>query len=235
MGKYMRKCRGVAGEVAVMEVSQVVGVRTRARTLALSSAATAAAAAVERAGSKRRKVAGAARVVQNSYLQLRSRSLVMTSRGTPANSGSARARCPSPAPDRLSRCSSNASSEVASVEDRQPRLRSGDPEVDDELETLPCHFERSRETRETTPLSELREESGDLESTAGKRKSRRSATEAATAAAVVMPPVAEIEEFFAVAERANTENLRFFGDKYNYDVANDVPLDGRYEWLRLQP
>lgn len=125
MGKYMRKCRGVGGEVAVMEASQVVGVRTRARTLALASASPAAAAA-ERAGSKRRKVAG---VVQNSYLQLRSRSLVMTSRRTPTNSGGPRARCPSPAPDRLSRCSSNASSEVASVEDPQPPLRSGNSEV----------------------------------------------------------------------------------------------------------
>lgn len=124
----MRKCRGVGGEVAVMEVSQVVGVRTRARTLALASASPPAAAA-ERVGSKRRKVAGAAGVVQNSYLQLRSRSLVMTSQRTPANSDGSRARCPSPTPDRLSRCSSNASSEVASVEDPRSPLRSGDPEV----------------------------------------------------------------------------------------------------------
>ncbi|KAG1366611.1 putative cyclin-dependent kinase inhibitor 1 [Cocos nucifera] len=135
----------------------------------------------------------------------------MTSRRAPANSGGSRARCPSPAPDRLSRCSSNASSEVASVEEPRPPQRSGDPEVDDELETLPCHFECSREGGETTPSSELRVESGDLESTAGKRKSRRTATEMAEA--VVMPPVAEIEEFFAAAERANSENLRLFGRK----------------------
>nr|XP_010943024.1 cyclin-dependent kinase inhibitor 1 isoform X2 [Elaeis guineensis] len=214
----MGKCRGVGGGVAVMEVSQVVGMRTRSRTLALASAA---AAEKERAGSKRRKAAEPAGV-QNSYLQLRSRSLVMTTQiaRTPATSGGARAQCPSPA---SSRCSSNASCEVVSVEDRLRCLRSGDLEGDDELETSPCYFGCSRE-RETTPSSGMRVESCDLESTAGKRKSMRSATVAA-----------EIEEFFAAAEKAASENLQFFGVKYNYDVSNDVPLDGRYEWRRVKP
>lgn len=237
MGKYMRKCGGVGGEVAAMEVSQVVGVRTRARTLALSSA-SAAASAAEKAGSKRRKAAGGAGVVQNSYLQLRSRSIVMTPRvaRTPATSRGARARCPSPVPDRLSRCSSNASSEVASVEDHRRRLRSGGLEGNDDLENSPCDFECGRERRETTPPIYLRGELGDLGSTVGKKKTRRSATATAVAAAaVLMPPPAEVEEFFASVERANSQNMRFFGNKYNYDVANDAPLDGRYEWLRLKP
>lgn len=127
----MRKCRGVGGEVAVMEVSQVVGMRTRSRTLALASTAAATEAAEkERAGSKRRKAAEPA-AVQNSYLQLRSRSLVITPRiaRTPASSGGPRARCPSPASSRLSRCSSNASSEVVSDEDRLRCVRPGDLEV----------------------------------------------------------------------------------------------------------
>ncbi|XP_038973927.1 cyclin-dependent kinase inhibitor 1-like [Phoenix dactylifera] len=234
----MRKCRGVGGEVGVMEVSQVVGMRTRSRTLALASASAAAAAAAaekERAGSKRRKAAEPAGV-QNSYLQLRSRSLVMTPRiaRTPANPGGPRARGPSPASsDRLSRCSSNASSEVVSVEGRRRRLRSGDREGDDDLETSPCYFERSRERKETPPPSELRGESCNLESTAGKRKSRRSAT--VEAAAIATVEAAEIEVFFAAAERAASENLQIFGVKYNYDVSNDVPLDGRYEWHRVKP
>ncbi|EHA8587423.1 cyclin-dependent kinase inhibitor 1 [Cocos nucifera] len=189
-----------------MEVSQVVGMRTRSRTLALASAA---AAEKERAGSKRRKAAEPV-AIQNSYLQLRSRSLVMTPQiaRTPANSGGTRARFPSPASSRLSRCSSNASSEVASVEDRLRCLRSGDLEGDDDLETSPCYFECSRERRETTPSSEMRGESCDLELTAGKRKSRSSA--AAVAAAAVAK---EIEEFFAAGEKAAFENLQFFGVK----------------------
>lgn len=56
MGKYMRKSKAT-GEVAVMEVSQAasLGVRTRAKTLALQSSTTA--------------------VSSGSYLQLRSRRL----------------------------------------------------------------------------------------------------------------------------------------------------------------
>jgi hypothetical protein len=40
MAKYMRKCKGVAGvEVATVEVTQVVGVRTRSQaTLAVGAA-----------------------------------------------------------------------------------------------------------------------------------------------------------------------------------------------------
>ncbi|PPR85474.1 hypothetical protein GOBAR_AA35216 [Gossypium barbadense] len=37
------------------------------------------------------------------------------------------------------------------------------------------------------------------------------------------PTQAEIDEFFSVAE------------KYNYDIVKDVPLDGRYQWIRLKP
>ncbi|KAI9123801.1 hypothetical protein K1719_005101 [Acacia pycnantha] len=45
-----------------------------------------------------------------------------------------------------------------------------------------------------------------------------------------MPPKEEIEEFFAMAEKYEQER---FAEKYNYDIAKDVPLDGRYQWVRL--
>ncbi|MFS7973958.1 putative cyclin-dependent kinase inhibitor [Helianthus anomalus] len=46
------------------------------------------------------------------------------------------------------------------------------------------------------------------------------------------PPAAELEEFFAAAEK-KLQNR--FKDKYNYDVVNDVPLKGRFEWIQLKP
>uniref|UniRef100_A0A0A9FBH3 Cyclin-dependent kinase inhibitor domain-containing protein n=1 Tax=Arundo donax TaxID=35708 RepID=A0A0A9FBH3_ARUDO len=39
--------------------------------------------------------------------------------------------------------------------------------------------------------------------------------------------MAEIEAFFAAAELAER---RRFAETYNYDVALDRPLDGRFEW-----
>ncbi|KAH1120330.1 hypothetical protein J1N35_003490 [Gossypium stocksii] len=46
------------------------------------------------------------------------------------------------------------------------------------------------------------------------------------------PTQAEIDEFFSVAEKY--EQVRF-AKKYNYDIVKDVPLDGRYQWIRLKP
>ncbi|KAI3824136.1 hypothetical protein L1987_05585 [Smallanthus sonchifolius] len=47
-----------------------------------------------------------------------------------------------------------------------------------------------------------------------------------------LPPSSELEEFFASAEK---ELHRRFKDKYNYDIVNDIPLEGRFEWVELQP
>uniref|UniRef100_J3N9K5 Cyclin-dependent kinase inhibitor domain-containing protein n=1 Tax=Oryza brachyantha TaxID=4533 RepID=J3N9K5_ORYBR len=41
------------------------------------------------------------------------------------------------------------------------------------------------------------------------------------------PPEAEIEAFFAAAELAER---RRFAETYNYDIALDRPLQGRFEW-----
>ncbi|XP_047329833.1 cyclin-dependent kinase inhibitor 3-like [Impatiens glandulifera] len=43
---------------------------------------------------------------------------------------------------------------------------------------------------------------------------------------------AEIEEFFSAAEK---EEQKKFMNKYNFDVVKDVPLGGRYEWVRIKP
>ncbi|KAI4295634.1 hypothetical protein L6164_035657 [Bauhinia variegata] len=45
-----------------------------------------------------------------------------------------------------------------------------------------------------------------------------------------MPPKAEIEEFFTMAEKYEQKR---FAEKYNYDIVKDTPLEGRYQWVRL--
>ncbi|EFJ20743.1 hypothetical protein SELMODRAFT_451516 [Selaginella moellendorffii] len=44
----------------------------------------------------------------------------------------------------------------------------------------------------------------------------------------------EIEEFFAGVEEKDDSSKRFV-DKYNFDVFNDVPLSGRFEWVQFHP
>ncbi|KAL8231324.1 hypothetical protein R6Q57_001102 [Mikania cordata] len=81
----------------------------------------------------------------------------------------------------------------------------------------------------TTPASESTVDSGELQSTQTqpvKIDSRR------TVPPVKTPPAAELEEFFSAAEK-DLQNR--FKDKYNYDIVNDVPLKGRFEWIQLKP
>ncbi|TKY59105.1 Cyclin-dependent kinase inhibitor 7 [Spatholobus suberectus] len=47
---------------------------------------------------------------------------------------------------------------------------------------------------------------------------------------VKTPPKAEIEEFFAMAEKYEQKR---FAEKYNFDIVRDMPLEGRYQWVRL--
>ncbi|XP_022727278.1 cyclin-dependent kinase inhibitor 7-like [Durio zibethinus] len=80
-------------------------------------------------------------------------------------------------------------------------------------------------SRETTPLSELSGDSEEMESPE-KKKSPTTAKPPET------PPQAEIDEFFTVAEKYEQKR---FTEKYNYDIVKDVPLDGRFQWVRLKP
>ncbi|CAI9770638.1 unnamed protein product [Fraxinus pennsylvanica] len=94
------------------------------------------------------------------------------------------------------------------------------------------HFSRS--TRESTPCS-LIGAAGTV-STPGST-TRQMSPEAAiqrsrNAILRNIPTAREIEEFFARAEQSQQ---RLFMEKYNFDVANDVPLPGRYEWVRVMP
>ncbi|KAF5958224.1 hypothetical protein HYC85_005449 [Camellia sinensis] len=223
MGKYMRKSKGI-GEIQVMEVAYV-GVRTRARALAMDAEPRSGTA-------KRRKVVGGAGrgelKFSSSLIQLRSRRRLVV---TPADmEGSGRrtvsnGRCSSPVSDRVpvSCCSSNASSEFA-----KESLKIVDLEENSvQLETSTCEFD-CRERREMTPSSQLQAESGELESSA--RLSEANSGRRLTADK--MPSETEIEEFFVAAEKSLQKQ---FTEKYNYDIVKDMPLEGRYEWVRIKP
>nr|XP_009380907.1 PREDICTED: cyclin-dependent kinase inhibitor 1-like [Musa acuminata subsp. malaccensis] len=213
MGKYTRKCSRGVGELAVMEVTQVVGVRTRGRSHSL---ADAAAPAVKSPRRRRTGAPPSTEVVQtSSYLQLRSRPLFMTIRRPRLQAeNSPAASDPGPAAEGISQCSSNGSSEVV-----------GDGTKVEVLGSSTCNF-KSRRARETTPSSVVRREAGDLESTAARARMRSGSSPTVGATTTE----AEIEEFFAAAE---TDQAQRFAEKYNYDVIGDVPLDGRFDWVRI--
>ncbi|XP_024028999.1 cyclin-dependent kinase inhibitor 7 [Morus notabilis] len=119
-------------------------------------------------------------------------------------------------------CSSNESSDVV-----KDGLRLVDLEVKRfEFETVDSTSIKNmnKNFRETTsPSSEL---SVDSEETAAADRRRRSP------AAEKAPPEDEIEKFFAVAEKSEQKR---FAEKYNYDIVNDMPLEGRYHWVCLKP
>ncbi|KAH0856123.1 hypothetical protein HID58_084384 [Brassica napus] len=81
-------------------------------------------------------------------------------------------------------------------------------------------------TRESTPCNFVE----DLEiivTPGSSTRSMRTPTKDST-----VPTIGELEEFFAYAEQ---QQQRLFVEKYNFDIVNDVPLTGRYEWVQVSP
>ncbi|XP_062106523.1 cyclin-dependent kinase inhibitor 7-like [Humulus lupulus] len=122
-------------------------------------------------------------------------------------------------------CSSNESSDNV-VNDSSLRIVDLQDEVVKSFETahsISINNNRNK-FRETTPSSELCGDSEKKEASAASNRRRPPLGMA--------PPRNEIEEFFAIAEK--TEQKRFT-EKYNFDVVNDTPLEGRYQWVCLKP
>ncbi|MFQ6662496.1 hypothetical protein Gotur_030325 [Gossypium turneri] len=210
-----------------MELSDV-GLRTRAM-----------AAATGTVQKKRRRLNGdgdaefkatSSRASTTSYIQLRSRRILVDHHRLNEN------RCLSSNLDHdddVSCCSSNIGSSDKRI------IQLPDLEVESmEVETSTHLNFRERSLfsvssvnssrRETTPSSELRAEPEALDSTSrqSEANSRRRST------AEKMPTEAELEEFFAAAEKKVKQQ---FAEKYNYDIVKDEPLEGRYQWVRLNP
>ncbi|PWA62479.1 hypothetical protein CTI12_AA363700 [Artemisia annua] len=49
---------------------------------------------------------------------------------------------------------------------------------------------------------------------------------------VSVPSAEELDEFFKEAEKHQQKQ---FIEKYNFDIVKDVPIEGRYEWVKLKP
>ncbi|KAJ8456012.1 hypothetical protein OPV22_034928 [Ensete ventricosum] len=210
MGKHLSKRRQI-GELAVMEETKPTGARTRTRT----ARRLALAALDGRRRSKKRKPTGEYHQISN--LELRSCSVVLKPRIARSTANSGGRPNSSPELSGISRSSSDASCEAAETPFRSSELGQ---ELDDAT-----FFRCNGEREETTASSNDGDATSDLESTV-EMDSRRRSTANAT------PSDAELEEFFAGAER---DLRRRFVERYNFDVVKDVPLAGRYEWIPFNP
>ncbi|XP_058101500.1 cyclin-dependent kinase inhibitor 5-like [Magnolia sinica] len=229
MGKYMRKAK-ITGEVAVMELSQAsLGVRTRAKTLALQ---------------RLQKT-----TTSSSYLQLRSRRLEKPPLVAASESKKTKEICkenPSTV-HRLLSDSTNSGS-VGSVslgclkKNEEAAAAAAAAETDGPPENIEVGIEasfgenileidgRERNIRETTPSSLIRDSENLGTPGSTTRPTNSTATNRRIQIHRNIPTTHEMEEFFAGAEQ---QQQRIFTEKYNYDPVNDLPLPGRYEWVTL--
>ncbi|KAH0923636.1 hypothetical protein HID58_023654 [Brassica napus] len=93
-------------------------------------------------------------------------------------------------------------------------------------------FESRQSTRESTPCN-FAEDLEIIVTPGSSTKSMRTATrDCIRDRDSSVPSTSELEEFFAYAEQ---QQQRLFMDKYNFDIVNDVPLAGRYEWVQVSP
>ncbi|CAN6911469.1 hypothetical protein Bca4012_078968 [Brassica carinata] len=92
--------------------------------------------------------------------------------------------------------------------------------------------ESRQSTRESTPCN-FAEDLEIIVTPGSSTKSMRTATrDCIRDRDSSVPSTSELEEFFAYAEQ---QQQRLFMDKYNFDIVNDVPLAGRYEWVQVSP
>lgn len=135
----------------------------------------------------------------------------------------------------------SSSSDAFSVSDDFSTSRSSSNDVIKSADLKATSFETEVSTcnnkfrfsskEETSPLSEICGDSEDQTSMDTPSKnppeshSRKPSSEEEE-----IPSAAEIDEFFTAAEKREQER---FAEKYNYDIVKDVPLEGRYQWVRL--
>ncbi|CAD5334364.1 unnamed protein product [Arabidopsis thaliana] len=225
MGKYMKKSK-ITGDISVMEVSKATapspGVRTRAaKTLAL----------------KRLNSSAADSALPNDsscYLQLRSRRLEKPSSLIEPKQ-----------PPRVHRSGikeSGSRSRVDSVNLVPVAQSSNEDECFDNFD--PLFFGVTvlllvdnvviafSFTRESTPCNFVEDMEIMVTPGSSTRSMCRATKEYTREQDNVIPTTSEMEEFFAYAEQ---QQQRLFMEKYNFDIVNDIPLSGRYEWVQVKP
>ncbi|TKY66108.1 Cyclin-dependent kinase inhibitor 3 [Spatholobus suberectus] len=205
MGKYMRKSK-IAGDVAavIMEAPPPphLGVRTRAKTLALQKTSPQIPD-------------------PSAYLQLRSRRLLKLQ-----------------PPEKPRRCAADtavANSRLAHGLAKTALSRSAEKFQPFEDYNAECSFgenfldvegREERSTRESTPCSLIRDSNAIHTPGSTTRQRRHHIIHEHIQRNI--PTAYEMEEFFAYAEK---QQQTIFMDKYNFDIVNEVPLPGRYEWV----
>ncbi|KAK9163257.1 hypothetical protein Syun_004159 [Stephania yunnanensis] len=250
MRRYMRKCKSLVGEIAVIHHHHhhEVGVITRARALAMANAA----------GAHKRKRLDASQEEEAVVVRVRSRGRVriistpdnvdhheddvvfvnVSGGGGGGGGGGNSASSVSPA-----RCSSNGS-----WSEEQAVRRSEDADLNKgegiEFESSATSFSHCtlRSRREPNQLSDLislefeeyhHHQDPSMESSTGSLSHRSSTTSKKQENNnKKKSSAAEIEEFLSAMEK---DSQKRFAEKYNYDIVKDVPLEGRYEWVQLKP
>lgn len=232
-----------------MEVSHhqsplCLGVRTRAKTLALQRLGKSTAAAPSTVASA------------GSYLQLRSRRLekpTILIESKRQKQISVRPDSSSRANSRLRVGSVNSGSNRLKVEDGGQLERekaAGVDKEDDEIQERNqnenpdvgieasfgenvLEFEgRERGKRETTPCSLIRDPDTIRTPSSTTRPTNLTDATAQNSMRRHIPTTHEMDEFFSGAE---DQQQKQFIDKYNFDPMNDKPLPGRYEWVKVDP
>lgn len=237
----MKKSK-IAGHVAVMKVptQSSIGVRTRAKTLALqthcklpSSSTTSPSSPLDADDSS------------FSYLQLRSRRLRKVfvgnkkpSSSLPKSHGSCRRESPNCNCRGMIANSTVRESSVKSVSliNEEGHFLGEFAKASDDEENVDMCVEssfgenisevedRDRSTGDSSPCSLTRDSAtmGNLASTTKQIICEHVQGD--------IPTAYEMEEFFAFAEK---QQHRIFMEKYNFDIVNDVPLPGRFEWVQV--
>ncbi|XP_016496960.1 uncharacterized protein LOC107815834 [Nicotiana tabacum] len=207
MGDFLRKCEKIR-EMKVMEIGHG-GSRTREDVEVISSSLSS---------SKRRKFDAAFNVdfSENSTSPATS----VTSVHIPTNS----------------QCSSNChgSGEVVKSNLKSLDLKAEGFETDNSASFNGGYSENFRPIDQPNPPTEHCGDSEEMESSSTTTKKSSSAASAhrKPPSAAKVSSEAEIEEFFSAAEKREQKR---FAEKYNYDIAKDVPLKGRYQWVSLKP
>ncbi|XP_031121427.1 cyclin-dependent kinase inhibitor 3-like [Ipomoea triloba] len=232
MGKYMKKGK-ITADMAVMDLSQSpLGVRTRAKTLALQRLQSAPSP-------------------DSDYLQLRSRRLQKhTSSFREDCKKFAQKRHCQDAPEAVAcqkwklesssrlrvRSANSSSASITRSDTKEGCLQvlgqgyEAEESCDLGVGENNLEFEaRDRSTRESTPCSLIREEDT-IKAPSSTTKRTNQTTRTRSSVLTNMPSAEEIDEFFAYAEQ---QQQRRFIEKYNFDIVNDLPLPGRYEWVRV--
>nr|AAV76001.1 cyclin dependent kinase inhibitor [Euphorbia esula] len=234
----MRKVK-TTGEVAVMDLS--LGVRTRAKTLALQRQARLPPPSPPPPPPAHPTPPGSS----GGYLQLRSRRLVKppilvhdSKRQKPGQNSEAHNPNPNLDAGSIVRVGPTDSPTLGSrpnEDEFEGNKESDDLGIEASFGENVLDIEgRGRYSRESTPCSLIRDP--ETIRTPGSTTRPTNSTEPnrriQNSTPRHIPTAHEMDQFFAKAE---LEQQRQFMENYNFDPVNEKPLPGRYEWEKLDP